>query len=231
VAPPAGTIRPWRYLATFVGIVVVLYALVFFTGDRQLTPKLGIDLEGGTRVTLTARTATGQPPTKDQLNLAREIIDQRVNGLGVSGAEVVQDGSNLTITVPGDQGQRAKDLAQTAQLRFRAVLAGPFDATPQPAPGTPAPGGAAPGGSTGGTPGQPNETNPGQPGPAGQPGGPTPGGVPGPGSAAPHGVVALPLQSPHPHAPAPPTPPTPTPAPPAAGTGSDAGGTIFFIRI
>ena len=227
MAPPAGQIRPWRYLATFVGIVVVLYALVFFTGDRQLTPKLGIDLEGGTRVTLTARTATGQPPTKDQLNLARDIIDQRVNGLGVSGAEVVQDGSNLTITVPGDQGQRAKDLAQTAQLRFRAVLAGPFDATPQPAPGTPAPGGAAPGGSTGGTPGQPNETNPGQPGPAGQPGGPTPGGVPGPGSAAPHGVVALPLQSPHPHAPAPPTPtpPTPAPAPPAAGTGSDAGGT------
>jgi len=221
VAPPAGQIRPWRYLATFVGIVVVLYALVFFTGNRQLNPKLGIDLEGGTRVTLTARTATGQPPTKDQLNLAREIIDQRVNGLGVSGAEVVQDGSNLTITVPGDQGQRAKDLAQTAQLRFRAVLAGPFDATPQPAPGTPAAGGATPGTSNGVTPGQPNQPNPGQPGPAGQPGAPTPGGVPGPGSAAPHGVVALPLQSPH--APAPPTPSPTPPAPPVAGTSADAG--------
>ena len=128
---------------TFVGIVVVLYALVFLTGDRKPNPKLGIDLEGGTTVTLTARTATGQPPTKDQLNLARQIIDQRVNGLGVSGAEVVQDGNNLTITVPGDQGPRAQDLAQTAQLRCRAVLAGPFDATPQPAPGAPAPGGGS----------------------------------------------------------------------------------------
>jgi len=213
VAPPAGQIRPWRYLATFVGIVVVLYALVFLTGDRKPTPKLGIDLEGGTTVTLTARTATGQPPTKDQLNLARQIIDQRVNGLGVSGAEVVQDGSNLTITVPGDQGQRAKDLAQTAQLRFRAVLAGPFDAAPQPAPGAPAPGGANPGTSSGITPGQPNKPTPGQPGGV-------PGGVPGPGSAAPHGVVALPMQSP----PAP-TPPTPAPPAPAPAAGGSEGGT------
>ncbi|HEX4360478.1 MAG TPA: protein translocase subunit SecD [Pseudonocardia sp.] len=213
MAPPAGQIRPWRYLATFVGIVVVLYALVFLTGDRKPNPKLGIDLEGGTTVTLTARTATGQPPTKDQLNLARQIIDQRVNGLGVSGAEVVQDGNNLTITVPGDQGQRAKDLAQTAQLRFRAVLAGPFDAAPQPAPGAPAPGGANPGTSSGITPGQPNKPTPGQPGGV-------PGGVPGPGSAAPHGVVALPMQSP----PAP-TPPTPAPPAPAPAAGGSEGGT------
>jgi preprotein translocase subunit SecD len=47
--------------------------------------------------------------------------------------------------------------------------------------------------------------------------------VPGPGSAAPHGVVALPLQSPHPHAPAPPTPSPTPPAPPAAGTDTGAG--------
>ncbi|HEX4251456.1 MAG TPA: protein translocase subunit SecD [Pseudonocardia sp.] len=215
MAPPAGQIRPWRYLATFVGIVVVLYALVFFTGDRQPSPKLGIDLEGGTRVTLTARTASGQPPTKEQLNLARQIIDQRVNGLGVSGAEVVQDGSNLTITVPGDQGQRAKDLAQTAQLRFRTVLAGPFDVTPQLAPAAPAPGGANPGTSSGVTPSQPNKPTPGQPGGV-------PGGVPGPGSAAPHGVVALPMQTPHPHAPAPPAPSPAPPPPPAAGADTGA---------
>ena len=56
VATTPGRIRPWRYLAAFAGIVVVLYALVFFTGDGKATPKLGIDLQGGTRVTLTART-------------------------------------------------------------------------------------------------------------------------------------------------------------------------------
>ena len=32
MATTPGRIRPWRYLAAFAGIVVVLYALVFFTG-------------------------------------------------------------------------------------------------------------------------------------------------------------------------------------------------------
>jgi len=210
VAPPAGTIRPWRYLATFVGIVVVLYALVFFTGDRKPDPKLGIDLQGGTRVTLTARTATGAPPTREQLTLARQIIDQRVNGLGVSGAEVVQDGNNLTITVPGDQGQRAKDLAQTAQLRFRTVLAGPFDAAPPPAPAPGAPG-SAPGSAPGGAQRTPGAPNPSAPGPSS---------APGPGSAAPHAVTALPGGSLPGQ-----TPPTPTPPPPSSDSAPATGQT------
>ena len=41
MATTPGRIRPWRYLAAFAGIVVVLYALVFFNGDGKATPKLG----------------------------------------------------------------------------------------------------------------------------------------------------------------------------------------------
>jgi preprotein translocase subunit SecD len=123
VAPPAGQIRPARYLAAFVAVVAVLYALVFLTGDHKLKPKLGIDLQGGTRVTLTARTEDGTAPTREQLAQAKEIIDRRVNGIGVSGAEVVQDGNNLVITVPGAEGEQAKSLGQTAKLRFRKVVA------------------------------------------------------------------------------------------------------------
>ncbi|SDF11806.1 protein translocase subunit SecD [Pseudonocardia oroxyli] len=130
MATTPGRIRPWRYLAGFAGIVVALYALVAFTGDRSFAPKLGIDLQGGTRVTMTARTADGQTPPRDQLIQAQAIIEQRVNGLGVSGAEVVLDGNNLTITVPGDGGEQARDLAQTAQLRFRPVVGQPIQATP-----------------------------------------------------------------------------------------------------
>ena len=124
MAPSSGQqrLRPGRYLAAFLGIVVVLYALVLFTGGGNLTPKLGIDLQGGTRVTLTARTTDGQPPPRDQLVQAQEIIEQRVNGLGVSGAEVQLDGSNIVITVPGDEGEQARSLGQTAQLRFREVV-------------------------------------------------------------------------------------------------------------
>ncbi|GAA2872742.1 protein translocase subunit SecD [Pseudonocardia halophobica] len=134
MATTPGRIRPWRYLAGFAGIVVVLYALVAFTGDRSFAPKLGIDLQGGTRVTLTARTESGQVPPRDQLVQAQAIIEQRVNGLGVSGAEVVLDGNNITITVPGDQGEQARSLGQTAQLRIRPVVGQPIAASPAAPP-------------------------------------------------------------------------------------------------
>ncbi|MGQ0837458.1 protein translocase subunit SecD [Actinokineospora sp.] len=151
MAPPAGQIRPGRYLAFFVAVVAALYALVFFTGDGKATPKLGIDLQGGTRVALTARTETGEPPSKESLNLSREIIETRVNGTGVSGAEVVLDGNNIVITVPGENGEKAKDLGQTAQLRFRPVIGAVGAAAPEqtgqvpPAGSTPP---TAPAGST-----------------------------------------------------------------------------------
>ena len=132
MASTPGRIRPWRHLAAFAGVVVALYALVFLTGDGRPVPKLGIDLQGGTRVTLTARTASGTEPPREQLLQAQSIIEQRVNGLGVSGAEVVLDGSNITITVPGEEGDQARSLGQTAQLRFREVIGGPVSAAPAP---------------------------------------------------------------------------------------------------
>lgn len=122
MAPPAGQIRPGRYLAFFLFILLLLYTLVFATGNHSLKPKLGIDLQGGTRVTLTARTETGEEPQREALQQARQIIENRVNGLGVAGTEVVLDGNNLIITVPGEDGQQARDLGQTAQLRFRPVI-------------------------------------------------------------------------------------------------------------
>ena len=136
MAPPAGQIRPGRYLAIFALIVIGLYALVFFTGNQKPTPKLGIDLQGGTRVTLTARTPNGQPPSKESLQQAREIIETRVNGMGISGSEVSQDGSNLVITVPGAGGEQAKQLGQTAELNFRKVVPN-MVAPSKPGPGAP----------------------------------------------------------------------------------------------
>jgi len=127
-----------RYLATFGAIVAALYLLVFFTGNRSPTPKLGIDLQGGTRVTLTARTPNGAPPSAESLKLARTIIENRVNGIGVAGSEVVTSGQNLVITVPGNDGGQAKSLGQTAQLYFRGVV-NEVAATPPQAPATPAP--------------------------------------------------------------------------------------------
>jgi preprotein translocase subunit SecD len=197
VAPPAGHFRPWRNLAIFAGIVVVLYSLVFLTGGGQPTPKLGIDLKGGTRVTLTARTLDGRPPPKESLDQARQIIEQRVNGIGVTGAEVVLDGTNLIITVPGENGDQARTLGQTAKLYFRPVNSEVAAGTPPPAPG-----GTPPGSGTPGTP-------------SGSPQPPPSGGAPAP--VPPQLLEPPPSGEPTPPPPAPPssTPATPsrTPAP------------------
>ncbi|MGX7725384.1 protein translocase subunit SecD [Rhodococcus sp. 5G237] len=144
MAPSNGSVHPVRALALFGVILAALYALVFFTGDKSPTPKLGIDLQGGTRVTLTARTPDGSSPSPDSLRQAQQIIETRVNGLGVSGSEVIVEGDNLVITVPGEDSAQARTLGQTARLYIRPVIGGPIDANmtaedlaEQPGAGTP----------------------------------------------------------------------------------------------
>jgi preprotein translocase subunit SecD len=142
-----------RYFGAFLLVVAVLYGLVFLTGDTR-TPQLGLDLRGGTTVTLTAATPDGRAPEPTELELARQIIEQRVNGLGVAEAEVVSEGdSNIVISVPGDDGEQARELGQTAQLRFRPVVQGPEPAAPA-AEETPAAEESPPAGETA-APGEP----------------------------------------------------------------------------
>ncbi|MET7995345.1 protein translocase subunit SecD [Amycolatopsis sp. NPDC005232] len=209
MAPSAGHLRPGRYLAFFALIVVVLYALVFFTGSGKATPKLGIDLQGGTRVTLTARTPDGGQPTRDSLNQARQIIEQRVNGIGVAGTEVVLDGNNVVITVPGAQGDQAKSLGQTAKLGFRKVItsqpnapaappasgnpaAPPASGTPSPPPSSGAP--SAPPSATGAPSSTPNGGGGAAGAPAQQPPSTTPSAPPASNTPAAGGQAKTPIQ-------------------------------------
>ena len=113
---------PARALALFALIVIGVYSLVFFTGDKSATPKLGIDLQGGTRVTLVPQ---GDEPTREQLDEARNILEKRVNGMGVSGATVVVDGNTLVITAAGDDTSEVRNIGQTSQLLFRPVMQPP----------------------------------------------------------------------------------------------------------
>lgn len=200
MASSSAPVHPARYLSVFLVLLIGVYLLVFLTGDKRAAPKLGIDLQGGTRVTLTARTPDGSRPSREALAQAQQIIGARVNGLGVSGSEVVVDGDNLIITVPGNDGNEARNLGQTARLYIRPVLnsmpaqsAEPKPPAHQPAPGQPAPA----------------EPAPAEPGPSGQPApgqpAPPPAGQPAPG--------AKPGAQPRPYPQDP--PPAPTPAPPA----------------
>lgn len=110
---------PARLLALFTLIVIGVYALVFFTGTKTAEPKLGIDLQGGTRVTLVPQ---GDEPTSEQLEDARNILENRVNGMGVSGASVVVDGNTIVIEAAGDDTTEIRNIGQTSQLFFRPVL-------------------------------------------------------------------------------------------------------------
>src|SRR5262245_37884611 len=119
--------RPSRQLIALAVIFASLYAIVWFSGDggwrSRLEPKLGLDLVGGTRVTLEARTEDGKAPPEDSLERARQIIEQRVNGLGVSEAEVLKEGDrNITVALAGKNDDRLKQIGSPAQLRFRTVV-------------------------------------------------------------------------------------------------------------
>ncbi|MDT7582410.1 MAG: preprotein translocase subunit SecD, partial [Pseudonocardiales bacterium] len=133
MAPTAGTLRVGRYFAVLLGLFVVLYGIVFWPGQAR-TPKLGLDLEGGAQVILKAQSAGGKTPTKSSMDQARQIITNRVNGLGVSSAEVVTQGNNrIVVSVPGASANDIKDVGGTALLNFRPLLMEPVGAT-QPAP-------------------------------------------------------------------------------------------------
>lgn len=135
--------RPGRQLAVLGGILVVLYLLVFFAGGAsggwkdRLEPRLGLDLVGGTRLTLEAtNTLDGRAPTADNLEQARQIIESRVNAYGVAEAEVVTEGDrNIVVSLPGEN-RDLTEIGSAAELRFRKVLkiVDGSGAIPSPAP-------------------------------------------------------------------------------------------------
>ncbi len=225
MASSSAPVHPYRYLTLFLVLLIGVYLLVFLTGDKHAKPKLGIDLQGGTRVTLTARTPDGSRPTRDALNQAQQIISARVNGLGVSGSEVVIDGDNLVITVPGNDGNEARNLGQTARLYIRPVIGQPIpvEAITKGGPGGPAgapPGGAPPAGAPGAPPGAAPSAPPAAPLPAESNPAPPPG-APAP-QPRPYPAEPAPTPSPGPGTPAPGQPVPPTAAAPPGAPGQPA---------
>jgi preprotein translocase subunit SecD len=108
-------------------IVIGLLATALIQGATSV--RLGLDLRGGTSVTLQPRASNDSNKiTSEAIDQAVSIIRQRVNSLGVAESEVTAQGSGtnrqIVISVPGDSGRRVVDLVgQTAELRFRQVLA------------------------------------------------------------------------------------------------------------
>jgi len=142
----AAKARPWRPLAALGIVAVLLGAWMFISGVTS--PQLGLDLQGGTTVTLQPKVAPGSNGTitESAINQAVSIIDQRVNAFGVSEAQVTSQGSGsnavIVVSVPGvTSAQLVNLVGRTARLTFRPVLqvaaAAPAP-TPTPTP-TPSP--------------------------------------------------------------------------------------------
>ncbi|MGI3782830.1 MAG: hypothetical protein ACRYG2_18885, partial [Janthinobacterium lividum] len=196
--------------------VVTAGLIALMAAGHSWTPKLGLDLRGGTTVTLTARNTSGSGSIDpNSLQQARTIIEQRVNALGVGESEVTISGDKqIIVSVPNvQQDQLVQQVGQTANLRFRAVYAADQVQAPVTQPSgtdtsnaTPTP---APSGESSSAPGAPASQT----------------AVPGTSSSAPsggEGMVPAGNNRPMlPHAQLPTAPPTPTaPRPTVVGQGT-----------
>ncbi|MFC8243310.1 protein translocase subunit SecD [Streptomyces chartreusis] len=132
--------KPGRSLALILIAIVALTGGMFASGHT--TPRLGIDLAGGTSITLRAVAEPGQESAINKTNMdtAVDIMERRVNGLGVSEAEVQTQGDrNIIVNIPkGTNSKEARDqVGTTAKLYFRPVIATEVAgaaATPTPSP-------------------------------------------------------------------------------------------------
>ncbi|MFW0108746.1 protein translocase subunit SecD [Rothia sp. P7181] len=124
-----------RALIAMAVIVVALCAGIFASTSYggSWRAKFALDLSGGTQMILAPKVngAQDQTVSAEQLEQAVEIIRQRVDGSGVSEAEVTtQSGRNVVVSVPGTIDQKTRELIQaSAQMDFRAVI---YSTSPEP---------------------------------------------------------------------------------------------------
>jgi preprotein translocase subunit SecD len=148
--------HPGRQLGVLGLVFVVLYLCVFFAAGasgswkQRLEPKLGLDLVGGTQATYIA-SQQGGVPSPEAMERAQEIIESRVNALGVSEAEVVIQGNNtIVVSLAGEAKEQLKSLGQAANMRFRQLTSVTGDVAasalnpPSPSPSASATGSANP---------------------------------------------------------------------------------------
>ena len=127
VAKSSSAKKAWRSL-TWLGVIIVgliaLNTAGVLTGGGSWTPKLALDLEGGTQIILAPKLESGQSVSSEQLNEAVKIIRQRIDSAGVSEAEInTQGGQNIVVSIPGvPDDATINRIESSAKLEFRPVL-------------------------------------------------------------------------------------------------------------
>jgi preprotein translocase subunit SecD len=132
LAQPTRRHRPLRSLIILGGLVLALFGSLLAGArwsDASLTPKLALDLEGGTQIILQPVTENDEEVTAETISEAIAVIRQRVDSSGVAEAEITsQGGRNIVVALPGRPDAETLALVRTsAQMELRPVLtvAGP----------------------------------------------------------------------------------------------------------
>lgn len=119
---------PLRTLVSLLVITFLLFgglgaARLFADPAASLTPQLGLDLAGGRQIVMEPLTEEGANVSNEQLDQAIDIIRRRVDGGGVTEAEVTRMGQNISVAIPGNPtADQVESLSRSSQLRFRPVL-------------------------------------------------------------------------------------------------------------
>jgi preprotein translocase subunit SecD len=109
-----------RQIWYLVGITVIVLGTFLATVVAGNTPVLGLDLQGGISVVL----APVGKAQKDTLDVAVNIIRNRVDALGVAEPQISRTGGTIVVDLPGvkDRSKAQRLVGRTAELRFRPVL-------------------------------------------------------------------------------------------------------------
>ncbi|MFS0693765.1 protein translocase subunit SecD [Streptomyces nitrosporeus] len=102
--------------------VAVLLVSVYIT--LTMSPRLGLDLQGGTRMVLQAKDSDTAKADRESTERTLEVLRQRIDSLGVAEPTLTRSGEDrIIVELPDvqDPRQAAEVLGKTAQLSFHAV--------------------------------------------------------------------------------------------------------------
>jgi len=109
-----------RNIVFLVITLVLVFGAFIVTLAGDHTPVLGLDLQGGVSVVLSP---VGKYKS-DSLDVAIDIIRNRVDSFGTIEPEISRQGNDVVIDLPGvkDRDKALQLVGKTAELRFRPVL-------------------------------------------------------------------------------------------------------------
>lgn len=112
-----------KALAKFLAVIGLIFAaFIYFIGPLAQSIKQGLDLQGGTHIVLEAEDAGENKVTDDAVERARQILERRINEMGLAEPLIQREGKKrIIIELPGvkDPDQAIKTIGKTAVMEFK----------------------------------------------------------------------------------------------------------------